>query len=105
MGPTHPHGAILRICKTLARHSRRQTRRSFDGQPESTESASFCEPRPRRAASACSVCCIADTLWSVERSVRSGGGGGGCREHKAGEEGFRGLCQTMNVGGKKKKDL
>lgn len=35
-------------------------------------SASFCKPSPRPAVTACSACCIADTVWSVERGVRRG---------------------------------
>lgn len=32
-----------------------------------SSSASFCKPSPHPAVTACSACCIADTVWSVER--------------------------------------
>lgn len=36
------------------------------------KSASFCKPSPHPTVTACSACCIADTVWSVERGMRSG---------------------------------
>ncbi len=44
--------------------------------------ASFCKPSPHPAVTVCSICCIADTVWSGERGGALGERGGS--EHERG---------------------
>lgn len=87
MGSSDPHGAILRMCKTLARLSRRRTRRSQKVLPSASQTLAGNLSVPR----------MLHCRYTVERGEESAQWGGG-REHKTGEEGFRGLGQNMNVG-------
>lgn len=77
MGSSDPRAAILRIWKTLSRQDAR-----LIGNLRAQK-----VPLSAKAASGTlGVCCIADTLWSVERRVRSGGGAGSTKQGRRGSE-------------------
>lgn len=83
MGSSDPHGAILRMCKTLARLSRRRTRRSQKVLPSASQTLAGNLSVPR----------MLHCRYTVERGEESaqwegGGGGQGAQDRRGGVQRF-----------------